>query len=231
MIKLVLNKVLDYIKYKYFYYIYLKKISNKTLISNQKKLITRKFKNNSYNSYLKHQSFKYFLLKNRLSKEFNLQTKYFKKSFQKLKFLKGNILCLGARTGAEVKSLRELGYFAIGVDLEYPKKSPYVMYGDFHELSFPDQSFDTIYANILDHVYNYKKFFKEILRVTKKKGRLIFDIQKGEEETGVSNFGNFETYGWIKSDIIISKIINHQIKLIKKIDLNKSYYRCIFKKI
>jgi hypothetical protein len=123
-INLILIKILDYLKYKYFYYIYLKKISNKVIISNQKKFITRRFKDNSYNSYLKHQAFKYFLLKNRLNTNFDFQTKYFKKTFKKLKFLKGNILCLGARTGAEVKSLRDLGYFAIGIDLEYPKKSP-----------------------------------------------------------------------------------------------------------
>ena len=201
------------------------------MISLQEFIVSIKvFKDNSYNSYLKHQAFKYFLLKNRLNTNFDFQTKYFKKTFKKLKFLKGNILCLGARTGAEVKSLRDLGYFAIGIDLEYPKKSPYVMYGDFHKLSFPNQSFNIIYGNILDHVYNYKNFFREILRITKTKGRLIFDIQKGEEETERSNFGHFETYGWANSNMIITEILNYKIKLIKKIDLNKNYYRCIFKK-
>jgi ubiquinone/menaquinone biosynthesis C-methylase UbiE len=104
------------------------------------------------------------------------------------------------------------------------------MYGDFHKLSFPNQSFNIIYGNILDHVYNYKIFFREILRITKTKGRLIFDIQKGEEETERSNFGHFETYGWTNSKMIITEILNYKIKLIKKIDLNKNYYRCIFKK-
>ena len=50
-LNLILIKILDYLKYKYFYYINLKKISNKVIISNQKKFITRRFKDNSYNSY------------------------------------------------------------------------------------------------------------------------------------------------------------------------------------
>jgi SAM-dependent methyltransferase len=225
---MIWDKIFNYFKYKYFLYIYLKKFQKKTLITEKKELIIRRFKNNSYANYLKHQSFKFFLLEKRLDKEFNTMTQYFKKNFKKLKLKKGNTLCLGARTGAEVKAFRELGYFAIGVDIKYPKDSPYVFYGDFHNLDFPDQSFDIIYANILDHVYNYKKFFKEILRTTKRNGKFIFDIQKGIKETGVSNFGNFETYGWVHSDIIIKKILNFKMRLIKKIDLNSNYYQCIF---
>lgn len=101
--------------------------------------------------------------------------------------------CLGARTGAEVKSLRDLGVFSIGFNIVYPKKSPYVVYGDFHNLKCNNDAFDLIYCNALDHVYELSKFLKEVYQITKPEGIIIFDIPKGLAESKSSMFGKFET--------------------------------------
>ena len=47
------------------------------------------------------------------------------------------MLCLGARLGTEVRALHNLGYFAIGIDLNPGVDNPYVLMGDFHKLVFP----------------------------------------------------------------------------------------------
>jgi SAM-dependent methyltransferase len=75
----------------------------------------------------------------------------------------GPALCLGARLGCEVSVLRKLGFDAVGVDLV--PCLPLVVYGDFHNLRFPSGSFDLVYSNSIDHVYDLKKFLGEASRV------------------------------------------------------------------
>jgi len=162
---------------------------------------------------------------------FNEAVSNFFNNFKKFKIKKNSyILCLGARTGAEVKAFRKLGFFSIGIDLAFPKNSPYVVYGDFHNLDFPENSFDLIYSNTLDHVYNHEKFIKEVLRVLKKNGKMLFDIQKGPNEANRIVLGQFETCGWDHSDKIIQKLLKFKIKLIYKKNLNYNYIQVIFKK-
>lgn len=228
---IIIKKLIKFLLYQYFYKFYQKKIAANSIYNKKDGITYRKYKFNEYNSYLKHQSFKFFLYEQPLLNAFDKAVSYFFNNFKKIKIKKKSyILCLGARTGAEVKAFRKLGFFSVGIDLAFPKNSPFVLYGDFHNLDFPEKSFDLIYSNTLDHVYDHKKFIKEILRVLKKDGKILFDIQKGISENNRTVMGQFETCGWDNSDEIIKKLLKFKIKLIYKKNLNYDYIQVMFKK-
>lgn len=142
----------------------------------------RKYKD--YDNYLKHQGRKFDIgLKKKIKKfmpyffsklvgDFEKRVNEFKK------YVKGEkILCLGARTGAEVKAFRDVGFKdTIGIDINPGKNNKYVIKGDFHNMDFEDNSFSTIYCNCIDHVWDLKNFSKEIKRVLIPNGRLILEI-------------------------------------------------------
>ena len=227
----MIKKIIKILKYQYFYKFYQKKIAANSNYNKIDGITYRKYKFNEYSSYLEHQSFKFFLYKQTLLNAFNKHVRNFFNNFKKIKIKKNSyILCLGARTGAEVKAFRKLGFFSIGIDLALPKNSPFVIYGDFHHLDFPEKSFDLVYSNTLDHVYNHGKFIKEILRVLKKDGKILFDITKGINEGYTHLLGNFETCAWDHSDQIIQKLLKFRIKLIYKRNLNHNWIQVMFKK-
>lgn len=86
-------------------------------------------------------------------------------------------LCLGSRTGQEVKALRDKGLDAIGVDLvSFP---PYTIKGDVHYLQFEDESFDLVFTNIFDHVLDSAQFCAEIERVLKSGGIVMLHLMLG----------------------------------------------------
>lgn len=91
-------------------------------------------------------------------------------------------VCLGSRTGQEVKALQNLGLDAVGVDLvEFP---PLTIFGDIHDLKFDNQSFDLVFSNIFDHSLYPENFISEIERVCKFKGFVILNLQlyaKGDD--------------------------------------------------
>ena len=142
----------------------------------------RKYK--SYDKYLKHQSKKLNIgISKKIKKfmpeyffnnvrSFNNRIKGFEKYIKK-----GNILCLGARTGAEVVAFIELGFKnTIGIDINPGKNNKYVIKGDFHNMDFKNNSFDTIYSNCIDHAWNLRKLSKEVYRILKDDGILILEI-------------------------------------------------------
>jgi len=96
------------------------------------------------------------------------------------KYIKGEkILCLGARLGHEVVAFRKIGFEdTIGIDLAPGKHNPYVIKGDFHKMQkfFSKNIFDTVYSNSIDHAWNLRRLSKEINRVLKGEGRVIFEI-------------------------------------------------------
>ena len=55
------------------------------------------------------------------------------------------------------RALHDLGYFAIGIDLNPGDANPYVLPGDFHRIVFPDASLDAVYTNALDHVFSLEQ--------------------------------------------------------------------------
>ncbi len=88
-----------------------------------------------------------------------------------------NVLCLGARTGEEVKAFRDLGFKNTkGIDLNPGPNNNYVEKGDFHNLTNKDNEIDTIYTNCLDHSFDLEKIINEINRVMKKDGTLILEF-------------------------------------------------------
>jgi SAM-dependent methyltransferase len=88
--------------------------------------------------------------------------------------LSGKVLCLGARTGCEVKAAIRSGFAnSIGVDL-YPI-GDLVIQGDWHNLPFEDVSFENVYSNSLDHCMDLTKLSLEVKRVLVPNGRFIYE--------------------------------------------------------
>lgn len=109
---------------------------------------------------------------------------------------KGNILCLGARTGCEIKAAENLGYAATGIDL-YPLDL-IVIKGDWHNIPFPDDMFDNVYTNAVDHCYDVEKLALEVKRVLVPNGLFFFQLSnkqmlqtKEDKEKYMMESGNF----------------------------------------
>jgi len=140
----------------------------------------RKYDN--YDEYLKHQAKKLDIgVKKKIKKfmpeyipnvvkSFDLRVGKFKK------YISDQVLCLGARTGAEVISFRKLGVDAIGIDINPGKNNEYVIKGDFHNMEFDDKSFDVVYCNCIDHSWDLETLAKEIHRVSKDDAFLLLEI-------------------------------------------------------
>ena len=132
-----------------------------------------------YAAYVEHQREKTLNLESRVfwNGTFDRDKGYFLKFFEILKDLLPygcRALCVGARFGAEVAALRDLGYDAIGIDLV--PRPPFVVEGDFHEMPFVDENFVFVYSNSLDHVYDMDRFCSEVKRVLMPGGLIFFHI-------------------------------------------------------
>ena len=99
-------------------------------------------------------------------------------------------LCLGARLGGEVMAFKDIGCFAVGIDLNPGDSNLYVLYGDFHALQFANQSTDIVYINCFDHVHEPDKILAEIHRVLKPDGRLIVESKAGSNEPKIQRMGS-----------------------------------------
>jgi len=134
----------------------------------------RKYNYESYEDYLKHQlrSRKNINKKSKAFKYRKNRILSFKKHFQELDLPKTTrCLCIGARFGEEVKGASKVFKKCLGIDLVgYP---PLVQAGDVHSMKFDDSSFDLIYTNIIDHIYDPLLAFNEIKRVLKDEGLFL----------------------------------------------------------
>lgn len=92
-------------------------------------------------------------------------------------------VCLGARLGAEVQALRNLGYIAIGIDLV--PCPPLVIKGDFSAIPLCNGTKHLAYCNSIDHVLHMERFVAEIGRVLKRPGWFLGVVPIG-------TFGNYE---------------------------------------
>lgn len=156
-------------------------------------------KYSSYQHYVAHQASKINrneIFKDVLGKGSVLMEKSLTERLKKYDVVKKgtNVLCLGARLGTEVQVFRNLGAFAVGIDLNPRENNPYVLYGDFHSILFPDQSADIVYSNSVDHTNSLELFISEIKRVLKPDGKLILTICAGTKEGG--KFEEYETLQW-----------------------------------
>ncbi len=149
----------------------------------QKKNIIFLNKYNKYADYLEHQKNKTMNpSKIKLWKGEEWEIKYigFLEIFNRNKKYianKNNAICLGARTGQEVKALIDLEIDAVGIDLvPFP---PYTLEGDIHNIEKPSNSVELLFTNIMDHSLYPKKFCLEMERICRSKGHIIIHLQKG----------------------------------------------------
>ena len=168
----------------------------------------RKYKN--YEKYLKHQSKKFDIgfskkIKKFMPEHFPNAVRSFEKRTNGFKnYIKqGKILCLGARTGAEVIAFRNLGFLdTIGIDINPGKDNEYVIKGDFHNMKFENNLFNTVYSNCIDHAWDLRKLSKEIYRVSKEKAILILEIDhllkktKNERKKLLKKDSKYESIMW-----------------------------------
>lgn len=137
----------------------------------------RKYK--SYDQYVRHQVTKARFL----SGWKEIRVSHFKNEFMSSKCLSDvgeneTVLCVGARFGEEVAVLRDMGYLAIGIDLNPEQKNKFVLFGDVHQIEFPNSVFDKVFCNVLDHVLDIEKALSEIARVLKSPGLFVAHIQR-----------------------------------------------------
>ncbi len=160
----------------------------------------------SYAEYLEHQASKLSHVEERLYETYEEDLAEFRRRFAGCEPLRGarNVLCLAARLGTEVRALHELGYFAIGIDLNPGKDNDCVVKGDFHDLVFPSGVVDAVYCNALDHVMDLEKLLSEIDRVLHPGGIFIADLIAGFGEGFTP--GAFEAMIWRSRGEFIQEI-------------------------
>jgi SAM-dependent methyltransferase len=79
----------------------------------------------------------------------------------------GAVLCVGCRNALELDRFRARGFDdVVGIDVFSQRDDILVM--DMHEMSFPDDSFDVVYAShALEHSYDVERVVREIARVAR----------------------------------------------------------------
>lgn len=160
----------------------------------------------SYDEYVEHQAAKLDRIAHRLREKEDEDCAEFRRRFASCTALERarSVLCLGARLGTEVRALHDLGYFAVGIDLNPGPDNPYVLPGDFHQIVFPDDSVDAVYTNALDHVFSLDKVVGEIGRVLCPGGIFVADLELGSEEGFIP--GEYESAMWRDHEMLIDKI-------------------------
>jgi SAM-dependent methyltransferase len=160
----------------------------------------------SYDEYVEHQAAKLDKIAHRLREKEDEDFAEFRRRFGSCAALQGarSVLCLGARLGTEVRALHDLGYFAIGIDLNPGPNNAYVLPGDFHRIVFPDASIDAVYTNALDHVFSLEKVVAEVARLLRPGGIFVADLELGSEEGFIP--GEYESAMWRDHEVLIAKI-------------------------
>jgi SAM-dependent methyltransferase len=160
----------------------------------------------SYDQYLEHQAAKLDGIAHRLREKEDEDFAEFRRRFASCAALGGarSVLCLGARLGTEVRALHDLGYFAVGIDLNPGERNPYVLPGDFHHIVFPSGSIDAVYTNALDHVFSLEELVSEVQRLLRPGGVFVADLELGSEEGFVP--GEYESAMWRDHQALTDRI-------------------------
>ncbi len=127
----------------------------------------------------------------------------------------GSVLCLGARLGGEVGAFIDNGYFAVGLDINPGKGNKHVLYGDFHELQFADNSIDIIYTNSLDHVLDMDKVISEVVRTLQSGGIFLSENKGGTHEPGFkgAKSDGYDCMEWLSLQHLIDYITARGLEL------------------
>lgn len=137
-------------------------------------LYSRPFKD--YASYVQAQGGKATYARDKLLATTKQRTASFKRIFvdNRTRLNPGSILCLGARTGCEVHGALQAGFVgSIGIDLfpvQEGELNPVVVKADWHDIPFPDGTFDNAFTNALDHCLDLNKMLSEVHRVLRSGG-------------------------------------------------------------
>jgi SAM-dependent methyltransferase len=123
-------------------------------------------------------------------------------------------LCLGARTGSEVRAFLDLEAFAIGVDLNPGQGNRYVVHGDFHDLQYADGSVDVVFSNSLDHVFNLDQWISEVRRVMCPTGVLVLEVGYGLREGGRPEF--YESLCWVSVSDVVADLERRGFRLLQE---------------
>lgn len=131
-----------------------------------------------------------------------------------------SVLCLAARRGGEVRAFRDLGAFAVGIDLEPGPENRYVLTGDLHHLDFADDSIDAAYCNSLDHALELDRAIAELLRVMRPGGRVLLDVLAGtderpDDESDVAGFGRWEVRRWARAHDVADAFVAGGFELVE----------------
>jgi SAM-dependent methyltransferase len=160
----------------------------------------------SYDEYVEHQASKLDKIAPRLREKEDEDFAEFRRRFATCAALEGarSLLCLGARLGTEVRALHDLGYFAVGIDLNPGEGNPYVLPGDFHGIVFPSGSVDAVYTNALDHVFSLEQLVGEVQRLLRPGGAFVADLELGSEEGFIP--GEYESAMWRDHERLVEQI-------------------------
>lgn len=127
-----------------------------------------------------------------------------------------NVLCLGARLGAEVEAFIDIGCFAVGIDVNPGKESHYVVCGDFQGLQYSSESVDIVFTNSFDHAFDLNKMVEEIYRVLKSDGILVAEVVNGYcEGRGLSEVAWESTY-WAGISDLVTLLGSKGLQLIER---------------
>lgn len=110
------------------------------------------------------------------------------------------VLCMGARTGAEVEAFLARGAFAVGVDLNPGPDNRFVLAGDFHGTVFPTGAVDIVYTNAIDHTFDPALLLAEARRLLRPGGLFIVDAMAKAP-------GPWECFAWPSMDALFALIV------------------------
>lgn len=127
-----------------------------------------------------------------------------------------DVICLGARLGAEVHAFHDCGCFAVGVDLNPGTGNPVVLPGDFHHLVFPDASCNIVYTNSLDHCFELSRLCEEVRRVLMPDGIFLVEADPGGEDEGGLKPDTWASLAWNSIDELAAALTRYGFHLVQR---------------